>query len=102
MMETHKTSRRAVTHEHNMNDKLFIPSAVSHEQIEIIIGALYMTLVDTLQHIGKAESQAFASAFKSELVTALKRGDISMSLLDDAAAYKFVVSLIERIEISRA
>ncbi len=83
-----------------MNDKMFIPADASHEQIEIIVGALYMTLGFALRHIGKVEGQESALAFKNELVAALKKGDISMSLLDDAATFDFVVSTVDSIKTS--
>jgi hypothetical protein len=85
-----------------MNDKMFIPADASHEQIEIIVGALYMTLGFALRHVGKVEGQASAQALKNELIAALKKGDISMSLLDDAATFDFVVSLIDGMKLNKA
>lgn len=60
-------------------------SDATHEQIEIAVGALYLSLVYAFRHIVKGEGEASANAFKEELVSALKGGGISMSLLDDAA-----------------
>lgn len=85
-----------------MNDKLLIPADASHEQIEIIVGALYMTLSYAFRHFAETEGQASASAFKNELVAALKRGDISMSLLDDAATFDFVVPIVDGIATAKA
>lgn len=84
-----------------MNDKMFIPADASHEQIEIIVGALYTTLGYALRHIGETEGSASASAFKDKLMAALKKGDISMSLLDDAATFDFIVSLVDGIKATK-
>ena len=83
-----------------MNDKMFIPADATHEQVEIIVGALYMTLSFAFRHIGKAEGPAGAIAFKNELMAALKKGDISMSLLDDAATFDFVLSTVDSLKHS--
>lgn len=83
-----------------MNDKMFIPADASHEQIEIIVGAFYMALAFALRHVSAAEGPAAAAAFKKELIAALKKGDISMSLLDDAATFDFVVSTVDGIKTS--
>lgn len=81
-----------------MADKVFIPADTSHEQIEIIVGALYMALIFAFRHIGTAEGPNGPIAFKNELIAALKRGDISMSLLDDAATYDFVTTIVENLK----
>ena len=80
-----------------MNDKLAIPADATHEQIEIAVGALYLSLAYAFRHIIQVEGEASASAFKEELVSALKGGSISMSLLDDAATFDFVVGMVGSI-----
>lgn len=80
-----------------MNDKLVIPADATHEQIEIAVGALYLSLAYAFRHIVKAEGEVSAGAFKAELVSALKGGGISMSLLDDAATFDFVVGMVDSV-----
>ena len=85
-----------------MNDKMFIPADASHEQIEIIVGALYMSLSYAVRHIGVIGGLEASHALKNEIIAALKNGDLSMSLLDDAATFDFLVSLVKGIKISRS
>jgi hypothetical protein len=80
-----------------MNDRLAIPADATHGQIEIAVGALYLSLAFALRHIAKVEGQASANAFKEELVSALKGGSISMSLLDDAPTFNFVVAMVDSV-----
>jgi hypothetical protein len=56
-----------------MNDKFLIPADASHEQSEIIIGALYLSLLFAFRHIANAEGAASAAAFKEESHDAQKR-----------------------------
>jgi len=78
-----------------MDDKIQIPSDASHEQVEIIVGAMYLALADAFDHIERVEGGASARAFQDELVTKLKGGGVSMSLLDDAATFDFVVAMVD-------
>lgn len=80
-----------------MNDKFLIPADASHEQSEIIIGALYLSLLFAFRHIANAEGAASAAAFKEEFLTTLKSGGVSMSLLDDAATFDFVVAMFDGV-----
>ena len=57
-----------------MNDKLLIPSDASHGQIEIIVGAMYLTLADMFQHLAKVEGPAAARAYHDRLLTKIKGG----------------------------
>lgn len=78
-----------------MAAQIGIPADASTEQLHIIIGALYLSLADAMEHIATAENLSSAVAFKDRLLTALKSGDINMSLLDDAKTFDLVVSVVE-------
>lgn len=80
-----------------MNDKPRITADIG--QIEIVVGALYVSLLSAFRHIAKEEGPSAASAFKEKLLAGITNGDISMSLLDDAAAFELVVSMINDIEV---
>lgn len=80
-----------------MNDKLLIPSDASHGQIEIIVGAMYLTLADMFQHLAKVEGPAAARAYHDRLLTKIKEGTVSTSLLEDAATYDFFVTIISSL-----
>lgn len=71
-----------------------IPDDASTEQLHIIIGALYLSLVQTMKHLDAAEGSS-STAFKQQLLTALKNGDLDMSLLEDAKTYDLVISIVE-------
>jgi hypothetical protein len=78
-----------------MPAQIGIPADASTEQLHIIIGALYLSLAYTLRHVTAVEGPTAAGAFKDRLLTAVKNGDLDMSLLDDAKTYDLVVSMIE-------
>lgn len=78
-----------------MAEKLGIPADASDEQLNIIIGVLYLSLAHAVEHIAKAESPSSVVAFKDRFLTALKGGDINMSLLDDAKTFDLVVAIVE-------
>lgn len=78
-----------------MAAQIGIPADASTEQLNIIIGALYLSLAYTLRHVTASQGQASAIAYKNQLLTAVKNGDLDMSLLDDAKTYDLVVSIIE-------
>ena len=80
-----------------MTEKLVVLTDASHEQIEIIVGALYLCLQHALAHIVKVEGAASAGAFKEKLVAALESGDIDMSILDDARTFDFVVGMVKSL-----
>jgi hypothetical protein len=80
-----------------MAEKFDIPADFTVEQIQVTMGALYLCLEHAMAHIVRAEGGASAATFKQELITALKNGDINMSLLDDAQTFDFVVPLVERL-----
>ena len=69
-------------------------------QSEIVAGALYVSLLSAFRHISEAEGAPAALTFKQQLLARIRSGDISMSLLDDAAAFDLVVSMIEDIEVA--
>jgi hypothetical protein len=67
-------------------------------QSTIIVGALYVSLVQAFRHIAQREGSAAAIAFKEELLEGIRSGGVSMALLDDAATFGLVVSMIEDID----
>lgn len=78
-----------------MAQKIGIPADASTEQLHIIIGALYLSLAQVMQHIVETGNPASASVFRGRFLTSLKNGDIDMSLLDDANTYDLVVGIVE-------
>jgi hypothetical protein len=88
---------RADGKECEMIDRFAIPPDATHEQIEMVVGALYLISAYTFRHILNDEGKRSAGVFKEELVAAVKRGDISMSLLDDAATFDFVTSMVDSL-----
>lgn len=78
-----------------MAEKLGIPADASTEQLNIIVGVLYLSLAHAVEHIAEAESPSSIVAFKDRFLTALKSGDIDMSLLDDAKTFDLVVAIVE-------
>lgn len=79
-----------------MNDKSKVPADAG--QSTIIVGALYVSLVQAFRHIAEREGSSAAIAFKEELLAGIKNGGVSMALLDDAATFDLVVSMIEDID----
>ena len=80
-----------------MTEKSVVLTDASPEQIEIIVGALYLCLQHAVAHIVKAEGAASAGAFKEKLVTALESGDVDFSILVDAKTFVFVVGLVKSL-----
>ncbi len=78
-----------------MTAQIGIPVDASTEQLRIIIGTLYLGLARAIEHISRTESPSSVDGFKDHFLTALKRGDIDMSLLDDAKTFDLVVSIVE-------
>jgi hypothetical protein len=56
-----------------MAAQIRIPADASTEQLNIIIGALYLSLAHTIEHIAKTESSSSVAALKDQLLTALKK-----------------------------
>lgn len=79
-----------------MNDKSKVPADAG--QSTIIVGALYVCLVQAFRHIAEREGSSAAIAVKEELLAGIKNGGVSMALLDDAATFDLVVSMIEDID----
>jgi hypothetical protein len=67
-------------------------------QSQIVGGALYVSLVHAFRHIAEREGSSAAIAFKEELLEGIRSGGVSMALLDDAATFDLVVSMIEDID----
>lgn len=78
-----------------MAEKLGIPADASTEQLNIIVGVLYLSLAHAVEHIAESENPSSIVAFKDRFLTALKSGDIDMSLLDDAKTFDLVVAIVE-------
>jgi hypothetical protein len=78
-----------------MAAQIGIPGDASTEQLHIIIGALYLSLAHAMEHISAAENLSSAVAFRDQLLTGLKSGDIDMSLLDDAKTFDLVIAIVE-------
>lgn len=72
-----------------------IPADASTEQLHIIIGTLYLSLARAMEHVARTESPSSVDGFRDRFLTALKSGDIDMSLLDDAKTFDLVVSIVE-------
>jgi hypothetical protein len=84
-----------VTTSNSMAAQIGIPGDASTEQLHIIIGALYLSLAHAMEHISAAENLSSAVAFRDQLLTGLKSGDIDMSLLDDAKTFDLVIAIVE-------
>jgi hypothetical protein len=78
-----------------MTTSITIPSDASQAQINMIVGALYLSLARCISHIPNAETAQEAEEFKQNLVSSLKSGEIDMAILDDSASYELVVSMVE-------
>lgn len=78
-----------------MTAQIGLPTDASTEQLHIIIGTLYLGLARAMEHIERTESPSSIDGFKHRFLTALKSGDIDMSLLDDAKTFDLVVSIVE-------
>lgn len=85
-----------------MSDSSKSPAGVSVDLTKIILNTQYLCLQHALDHIAKAEGEAAASKFKSDLLEAVKSGSIDMALLEDAATYDFMVGMIEKLSTSSA
>lgn len=78
-----------------MAAQIGIPADATTEQLHIIIGTLYLSLARAMDHIARTENPSSVDGFKDRFLTALKSGDIDMSLLDDAKTFDLVVSIVE-------
>jgi hypothetical protein len=78
-----------------MTERITIPSDASVAQLNIIIGALYLSLGRSVSHIVQSEPLQESDKFKQDLIASLKSGEISTGIFDDAATYDFVVSMVE-------
>ncbi len=78
-----------------MAAQIGIPTDASTEQLHIIIGTLYLSLAQAMEHVASTENPSSVDGFKDRFLTALKSGDINMSLLDDAKTFDLVVSMVE-------
>jgi hypothetical protein len=84
-----------------MIERFALPADFSPAQAQMAMAALYLCLEHTLEHVTRVEGAASAATLKHELVTALKSGDIDMSILEDTRIFDFVVPLVERLAASK-
>ncbi len=80
-----------------MNNKF--GTSANPGQSEILVGALYVSLLSAFRHIAEVEGAPAAVAFKDRLLDRIGSGDISMSLLDDAATFDLATSMIKDIVV---
>ncbi len=85
-----------------MIEKVVLPKDASIEQLHIIIGTLYLSLGYMVERIAKPTDIASAAQFKEEFMSALKSGDIDMSILDDAKTFDLVVQMIRSLFENKA
>jgi hypothetical protein len=64
---------------------------------QILLNTQSLGLQHALECIAKVEGPEAAFRFKQSLLDAVKHGSIDMALLEDAAIFDFVVSMIESI-----
>lgn len=80
-----------------MPERPEIPTGISLDLINIVVNTQSLCLQYAFEYIAKVEGPAAASRFKESLLGAVKHGSIDMALLEDAAIFDFVVSMIESI-----
>lgn len=73
------------------------PSGTNLDMIKVVLNTLYLCLGHSFEHIAKVEGPETASQFKASLLEAVESGSIDMALLEDAATYDFVVSMIKKL-----
>jgi len=78
-----------------MDRSIELPSDASTQQLNMIIGALYLSLGYAISHIDRAEPAESSDAFKNDLIAALKSGAIDMAIFDDAKTFDLVVAMVE-------
>jgi hypothetical protein len=78
-----------------MTRSIELPSDATVEQLNMIIGALYLSLGYTISHIDRTEPAESFGAFRHDLIEALKSGAIDMAIFDDAKTFDLVVAMVE-------
>lgn len=84
-----------------MVEKVVLPKDASVEQLHIIIGALYLSLGYAIERAARP-GNASAALSKDEFMSALKSGDIDMSILDDSKTFDLVVQMIDNLFENKA
>lgn len=84
-----------------MVEKVVLPKDASVEQLHIIIGALYLSLGYVIERTARPANIS-AALSKDKFMSALKSGDIDMSILDDSKTFDLVVQMIERLFENKA
>ena len=85
-----------------MIEKVALPKDASVEQLHIVIGALYLSLGYMIERITKPTDIASTARLKEEFMSALKSGDIDMSILDDSKTFDLVVQMAESLFEAKA
>lgn len=67
------------------------------EKIKIILNTLYLCIEYVGRHVAQHEGTRAASALKTDMLTALKNGDVDMALLEDKNAFDLVISKIDQL-----
>jgi hypothetical protein len=80
-----------------MSERPEIPTGISLDLINIVVNTQSLCLQHALKYIAKVAGPEAALRFKESLLEAVKHGSIDMALLEDAAIFDFVVSMIDSI-----
>lgn len=84
-----------------MTDDDIDTSGTNIEQIQIVMNALYLCLDYAMNYIARTNGDSSALDFKTEMLAALRHGEIDMAILEDAKTFDFVVSKIENLQAPR-
>lgn len=80
-----------------MADRMEEMAGPEIDQVKIILNTLYLCIEYAVRHVAKTEGEEAASALKSNMLEALKSGDINMSLLEETKTFNLVVSKIQQL-----
>jgi hypothetical protein len=78
-----------------MTERITIPSDASAEQINMIVGTLYLSVGYAISHIARSETMESSDKFKNDFIASLQGGGIDMAIFDDAKTFDSVVSMIQ-------
>lgn len=80
-----------------MTDKLQIHAGARLAEINIVVNALQLCLVDLLDHIEQTNGVYAATQARQALIENVKNGNIDMAIFEDRKAFDFVVSAVEAL-----
>lgn len=80
-----------------MADSLEEMAGPEIDQVKIILNTLYLCIEYAARHVARHEGDEAAAALKSNMLEALKSGDINMSLLEETKTFDLVISRIEQL-----